>query len=175
MTKPSLDEIKNAFHLWRSHFEFKAEEQDLEPYLSDSIPSYKANEKAWLRTTRNALFHSPSEIAKSLKVSKAAYYKYEECELTGAITLATLSRAAEAMDCELVYAIRPKNRKRYSKIIWELLLPKTLLHPWINRCDQKRRANGISAIAKMYMNDAKFRKAQAWSQRANTKVHPPTS
>ena len=37
------------------------------------------------------------------------------------LSLTTLAKAAEAMDCELAYAIRPKNKKYFSSIIWEIL------------------------------------------------------
>ena len=69
------------------------------------------------------------KIKYGLDVARAAYSKYEDCEERGSIRLATLAKAAEAMDCELVYAIRPKSKKYFSNIILGKLLPQSQLHP----------------------------------------------
>ena len=124
-------------------------------------------DQGWLKTTRKGLFLSAATVAKKLTVARAAYSKYEECEERGSITLATLAKAAEAMDCELVYAIRPKNKKSFSNIIWETLLPQSQLHPWIKKCDPKKRGEALAHVADKLMNDSNFRKKQCWSQRAN--------
>ena len=124
-------------------------------------------DQGWLKTTRKGLFLSAATVATKLKVTRAAYSKYEECEERGSITLATLAKAAEAMDCELVYAIRPKNKKHFANIIWEILLPTSQIHPWIKKCDPKRRGDALAHIADKFMNDSDFRKKQGWSQRAN--------
>jgi predicted DNA-binding mobile mystery protein A len=41
-------------------------------------------------------------------VTKPRVYEIERSELTGAITLQSLERAARAMDCQLVYALVPR-------------------------------------------------------------------
>jgi transcriptional regulator with XRE-family HTH domain len=40
-------------------------------------------------------------------VSRQTYAQYEEAEARGTISLATLERAAAAMDCEFVYFVVP--------------------------------------------------------------------
>jgi predicted DNA-binding mobile mystery protein A len=64
--------------------------------------------KGWIRAIRDALGMSGRQLGKRLGVSKMWVADMERLEATGATTLKTLRRAAEAMDCELVYAFVPK-------------------------------------------------------------------
>jgi hypothetical protein len=41
-------------------------------------------------------------------VKRQSYAQFENAEERGSITLASLRRAAEAMDCELVYFVAPR-------------------------------------------------------------------
>ncbi len=51
---------------------------------------------------------SGQQLGKRLGVSRMRIAAMEQAEVTGATTLKTLRRAAEAMDCVLVYALVPK-------------------------------------------------------------------
>jgi transcriptional regulator with XRE-family HTH domain len=167
MHKITAQEINKAFQIWYTQYKFKDVERKLEPFLQDSIKPLCLNKIGWLEQSRNSLFLSGNTVAEKLNISRAAYAKYEESERKGTISLATLARAADVMDCELVYAIRPKRRKSFSKMIWQKLLTQSLMHPWLNSCDQKKRYLALAEIAKRYMQDPVFRRAQCWSQRAN--------
>lgn len=167
MKKLTDDELQKAFTIWLNDYAARETEGVLAPFLNDQIKSYSHNQQGWLKTARKALFLSADTVASKLKVARSAYSKYEESEEKGVITLTTLARAAEAMNCELVYAIRPKNKKYFSQIIWEKLLPFAISHPWIKTCDQKRRGHGLAFIVKQLMNSPKFRRERGWSQRAN--------
>jgi predicted DNA-binding mobile mystery protein A len=48
------------------------------------------------------------ELAKKLGITKSTLIGFELREADDSITLATLKRVAEAMDCKLLYAILPK-------------------------------------------------------------------
>jgi predicted DNA-binding mobile mystery protein A len=65
--------------------------------------------KGWVRAIRDALGMSGRQLGKRMGVSKMWAGDIERLEVTGATTLKTLRRAAEAMECELVYALVPKN------------------------------------------------------------------
>ena len=52
------------------------------------------------------------QLAKRLQASQSSVAEYEKREAAGTITLATLRRAAAAMDCELVYALVPRRPLR---------------------------------------------------------------
>lgn len=62
----------------------------------------------WIRAIRDALGMTAAELATRIGVTGASVRAMEETEVTGGIRLSTLRRAAEAMDCTLVYAFIPK-------------------------------------------------------------------
>ena len=63
--------------------------------------------KGWIRAIRDALGMSGVQLAKRLKVSPQTVEAMEKSEAAGTIQLNTLKRAAEALDCTLVYALIP--------------------------------------------------------------------
>ena len=180
MLKLTDVELKKAFIYWRIKHGLHKADPVLTPFLVETIKPFLLDHTAdqavdqtsdhtgWLKKTRKGLFLSASTVAQNLKITRAAYSKYELSEEKGTITLNTLARAAEAMGCELVYAVRPKGRNLYSEIIWEKLLPFASVHFWIKNCDQRRRVQALVFIASQFMNDPQFRKKQGWSQKRNT-------
>jgi len=67
-------------------------------------------QEGWLRTVRMALGMSGTQLAKKLGVTKARVSKVEQAELLGGVTLKTMQTMADAMDCQFVYAIVPKQK-----------------------------------------------------------------
>jgi predicted DNA-binding mobile mystery protein A len=63
----------------------------------------------WLRTVREALGMSAPQLARRLGVTRQGLADLERRERQGTVTLAALSKAAEALDCNLVYAIVPRS------------------------------------------------------------------
>lgn len=49
-----------------------------------------------------------AQLARRIGVVQSRAVDIEKAELTGAITLESLTRAARALDCELVYALVPR-------------------------------------------------------------------
>lgn len=64
--------------------------------------------KGWIRSIREAIGMSGRQLAERMEVTAPRIAELEKAETHGNITLKSLRRAAEAMDCELVYAIVPK-------------------------------------------------------------------
>ncbi|MCB1827981.1 MAG: mobile mystery protein A [Coxiellaceae bacterium] len=64
--------------------------------------------KGWLRMLRSALGLSSYQLARRMAVSQSRVAQLERSEVNGSVTLKSLSAAAEAMNCQLVYAIVPK-------------------------------------------------------------------
>ena len=65
-------------------------------------------QKGWIKAVREALGMSGQQLGKRLGVSKMRVATMEQAEVTDATTLKTLRRAAEALDCVLVYALVPR-------------------------------------------------------------------
>lgn len=64
--------------------------------------------RGWIRAIREALGMTGKQLGKRLGVSQPRVTKIEQAECDGSITLETLRRAAQAMDCQLVYAFVPR-------------------------------------------------------------------
>jgi predicted DNA-binding mobile mystery protein A len=60
-----------------------------------------------VKAIREALGMSTAQLAKRLGVKQPSVVGIEQSEAKGTIELATLRRAAEALDCTLVYALVP--------------------------------------------------------------------
>jgi len=62
----------------------------------------------WLKAIREALGMSATQLAKRLGVVTSTVTRLETSEADDTISLATLRRAAEALDCELRYVLVPR-------------------------------------------------------------------
>ncbi|MDI1251003.1 MAG: helix-turn-helix domain-containing protein [Lacunisphaera sp.] len=62
----------------------------------------------WLRAVRQALGQAQADVAKNTGVTKQAYAQYERGEIKGTLSLGSLQRAADAMQCDLVYYLAPR-------------------------------------------------------------------
>lgn len=72
--------------------------------LADEPPPHKG----WIRAIRDALGMSSTELAARIGVSQQRVSQIEQGELQETITLETLRRAANALDCDLVYVLEPR-------------------------------------------------------------------
>jgi predicted DNA-binding mobile mystery protein A len=62
----------------------------------------------WIRTIRQALGMSSLALSRRLAMTDSAVRKLEQAESGDAITLGTLRKVAAALDCELQYALVPR-------------------------------------------------------------------
>jgi predicted DNA-binding mobile mystery protein A len=63
----------------------------------------------WIGSVREALGMTLGQIGKQVGSTRQAVQQLEKAEATDRITMGALRRAAEAMGCELVYALVPKS------------------------------------------------------------------
>lgn len=66
--------------------------------------------KGWLRAVREALNRRQHSVAKKMGIRQQAYANVEKREEDETISLSTLKRAANALDCDLVYFLLPKKQ-----------------------------------------------------------------
>jgi predicted DNA-binding mobile mystery protein A len=82
--------------------------------MDASLASWKATPLAsrpplgWVRAIRDALGMSGAALARRLGMSTAGLRKLEVAEANEVITLASLRKLAQALDCELHYALVPR-------------------------------------------------------------------
>jgi predicted DNA-binding mobile mystery protein A len=74
-----------------------------EPVRQSSRPS-----GGWVHAIRDALGMSGTALARRLGMTQAGISKLEKAEANEAITLASLRKLANALDCELQYALVPR-------------------------------------------------------------------
>jgi predicted DNA-binding mobile mystery protein A len=78
--------------------------------------------EGWIKYMRQALGLTLSELGKLTHLSTATVAQAERREMEGQVSLSTLKKMAEAMDCELVYAFIPK--KELKTMIYDKALEK---------------------------------------------------
>ena len=62
----------------------------------------------WIRTIREALGMSATQLARRMGVAQPTVTKLEQSEAAGRIQLDSLRRVAAALDCDVVYALVPR-------------------------------------------------------------------
>lgn len=82
----------------------------LSDYLSyGNVPrKLRISPRSWVRIIREALGMTTSQLAERLSVSQSSVAQLEKREADGAVTLAHLRKAADALDCDLVYYLMPR-------------------------------------------------------------------
>ncbi len=70
----------------------------------------------WISSVRKSLGMNVRQLAEKIGIARQTVSQFENSELDNSITLKSLSRVAEAMDCKLVYAIIP-NQGNLEEII----------------------------------------------------------
>jgi len=104
----------NIYYMARKYQKTALEQLDSTLLRYAPLREMSPPRKGWIKATREALGMSGQQLGKRLGVSKMRVAALEQAETTGATTLNTLRRAAEAMDCVLVYALVPKTSLKES-------------------------------------------------------------
>lgn len=64
--------------------------------------------RGWIKAIREALGMTTAQLGQRIGVSQPRAVAIEKAEVSGAISLGSLERAAQALDCQLVYAFVPR-------------------------------------------------------------------
>jgi predicted DNA-binding mobile mystery protein A len=64
--------------------------------------------RGWIRTIRESLGMSMRQMAARLRITQQAVAELEKGERVGTITLASLRKVADALDCDVVMALVPR-------------------------------------------------------------------
>ncbi len=156
-----MPDFKKAYFLWLENYHHQEAEKLVLPVLQ--IPK----RRGWLKLVREALLTSTNQAAKACGVSKTTYIRLEQSEAAGTINMASLERAAEALGCELVYALRPKTRLSFSQTIWQRIQPLAIDHTWVKSRPQNKKPLALAAVAKWRMLEPKVRRRLLWTERKN--------
>ena len=106
--------------------------------IADDVPP----RGGWLRTIREALGMSAAQLAGRLGVTQQAIVNFERNEAAGKITLQSLQRVAQALDCRVVYALVPNKPLAQMRQERALALADQLVRPVAH--SMKLEAQGVS-------------------------------
>lgn len=81
-------------------------EASLAPFRS--LRAAPAPRKGWLNEVRKALRMSTTQLGRRLGLTRQGVSALEHAEADGSITLKSLRRAADSLQCDLVYALVPR-------------------------------------------------------------------
>jgi len=73
-----------------------------------SLKAINPPRKGWLRAIRDALGVSARQLGDKLGVHKSRISRIEQDEVRGSVTLKTMQRVADAVDCIFVYGLVPR-------------------------------------------------------------------
>ena len=85
--------------------------EQLDTSLQRFSPLLKINapQKGWIRAIRDALGMTAKQLANRLGIAQQAVARIEKDELSGSVTIKTMRRVAECLDCVFVYGFVPRN------------------------------------------------------------------
>jgi len=92
---------------------------EMRPYRRAGMTKDPTNEL--LRAVRQALRVPVAEIAQKMGVHHSAVFDLEAREPKNTISLRSMSRMAQAMDCKVVYGIVPRGGKTFEDLAGERL------------------------------------------------------
>lgn len=161
----TLAQYKEAFRRFKSMSTHRETELRLEPFLTVPPPDSGEPPFPWIRAARNALQLKTVDVAARMGISRKTYTVMELAEPAGNVTIADLKLAAKAMDCELVYAIRPKERVPFARRLWDLAWPACIDSWWVRSRPARLKSYALAAVARDKIFETEFRRAQGWSER----------
>ena len=77
-------------------------------YSLKNSESFTRPRRGWIKAIREALGMTTAQLGQRLGVVQSRAVAIEQAEAKGKITLDSLERAANALDCRLVYALVPR-------------------------------------------------------------------
>ncbi|MFC1536853.1 mobile mystery protein A [Pseudomonadota bacterium] len=85
--------------------------KQLDQQLSELKPlkSVQSPMRGWLRAIRDALGMSGPQMARRMSVTKQRISLMEKAEVNGSATLNSMRQAAEALECQFIYAVVPRD------------------------------------------------------------------
>jgi predicted DNA-binding mobile mystery protein A len=133
----------------------------------------------WLREIRDALGISQSQLGARAGISRATVQQMERAEGRRRITLASLDRLADAMGCQVAFAIVPKSgtlqdvRARQALARAETLLKEKLESSVHANVRPRERARRLERLAAKLLRGSRRKLWQSETKPARKAVKPP--
>jgi predicted DNA-binding mobile mystery protein A len=102
----------------------KSYPQEYVNYLDKSLKAWKSIATkwprplaGWIKPIRSALCMTKKQFSERMGVHLSRVSKIEKAEIDDSITVKSMRRAAEALNCEFVYAIVPRSTLTLKELI----------------------------------------------------------
>ncbi len=99
--------------MWNKDLKIKQVDELIKQLTPDPLP--KKPKTGWLNLVRTALGMSARILGSKVGLTQSRIALIEKGEVNGTITLHTLEKVAEGLNCDVVYYLRPK-----TKTLWAL-------------------------------------------------------
>jgi transcriptional regulator with XRE-family HTH domain len=165
------DVLRRAYETWL--WQYARDLREADEFVMPFRAPFRANnlrtrrpEHSWLRLARYASRRSLKDLAGKLEIDPSTWISLENSERRGSITIERLQNAAEALDCELIYVIRPKEGRVFSEKIWAQLEGKVRAH--LEKMTQPpyeaRIVRLAAALARDLSANSAFRRSAGWGR-----------
>lgn len=155
--------FEDAFNIWNHRHNQQNQISDyVEHFLK--VPNVNPELKGlMLRLSREAQYLTIKDVAKKLKLHQSTLTRIEKSENSGNIKIKTMEKVAKALDCELIYCLRPKSRITFARAIWTLVCPKIVENKrfWVRDICIYQFAITVNRL----LEHPRFRKLMKWNQR----------
>lgn len=157
-------ELIKAEYIWKQLTELETTEDVLsvEALKFVALPT---PEGGWLKYCREAQLIGIEQAAESLGITKQGIRKLETNEVSETITLERLRQVAEALNCELIYFVQPRQKTAFSSLLWRKILPKALKayrRRTSFRLSQNINPAALARIAQELFRDPAVRREMRW-------------
>lgn len=85
------------------------EQLDISLYKYKPLCAANIPVKGWIRAIRDGLGMTAKQLASRLGIAQQAVSRIEKSEQTGSVTIKTMHRFAESLDCVFVYGLVPRS------------------------------------------------------------------
>ncbi|MCK4578842.1 MAG: mobile mystery protein A [Candidatus Marinimicrobia bacterium] len=104
--------------------------------------------RGWIRAIRLAIGMSGPQLASRLGISPPGVFSMEESEANNRITLKSLNRAAEALDCTVIYALVPNSSLKKMVDVQARKMAEALVQPVSHTMKLEKQLPQPSALAR---------------------------
>lgn len=128
--------------------------------------------KGWLREVRQTVGIPVNEVARRLGVCRWQVYRHEQSEMESKIMLSTLRKAAEGLDCELVYGLVPREGTLMEMAARQMAVHDKALAERRQEAREKKEAERKPWLEEIGWNEALMNGLRVALQRQGVRVRP---
>ncbi len=152
MKELTEEQLEIAFRCWFGTYQHRHIDREIEKFFGIEP------RRNWLQEIRAAQHLTIAEVSRKMNIPHKSYQQLELSERARTITIASLRRAADAMNCELIYGLRPKTGQKIARHLWEKIVALYQGEHWVQTKPEHLKARALAATARNKLLDTKTKK-----------------